>query len=332
MALSLTKRYGISFFSGCGGSSLGYTLAGVKILYANEFIPKAYETYKANFPDTYMDTRDIRKISSSEILEIIKMKKGELDFLDGSPPCASFSTAGSREKGWGKVKKYSDGAQRTDDLFYEYIRMVKEIEPKVFIAENVSGLIQGKAKGYFNIFFKEFKKLNYNVKASLLDASYLEVPQQRKRVFIIGVRKDLDKQPVFPKKQLQMIVGPIYKKGYPIEKEALDIKPCYIPYLNRLRQGEQPKETYFNLKRNHMYRPSYTITATYGKGACVMHPTENRHMSIAELKDICSFPQDFKLIGTYQQQAERLGRSVPPNMMKNIVKTLRREVFNEDTK
>ena len=196
-----TIKKGISFFSGCGGSSLGYTLAGVKILYANEFIPKAYETYKANFPNTYVDTRDIRTIKSQEILDIIKLKKGELDFLDGSPPCASFSTAGKRERDWGKVKKYSDSKQRTDDLFYEYIRMVKEIEPKIFIAENVSGLIQGKAKGYFNIFLNEFKKLNYNVKASLLDASYLEVPQSRKRVFIIGVRKDLKKQPSFPKKK-----------------------------------------------------------------------------------------------------------------------------------
>lgn len=147
------NRIGISFFSGCGGSSLGYNLAGVKILYANEFIPKAYETYKLNFPDTYMDTRDIRTINPEEILDIIKVKKGELDFLDGSPPCASFSTAGKREKNWGKVKAYSGTKQRTDDLFFEYIRMVKYIEPKIFIAENVSGLITGKAKGYFNIFF-----------------------------------------------------------------------------------------------------------------------------------------------------------------------------------
>jgi len=99
-------RKGISFFSGCGGSSLGYTLAGVKMIYANEFIPKASETYSANFPNTYMDTRDIRKIQPQEILDIIKLKKGELDFLDGSPPCASFSSAGKREKGWGKVKSY----------------------------------------------------------------------------------------------------------------------------------------------------------------------------------------------------------------------------------
>ena len=324
-------RKAISFFSGCGGSSLGYKLAGVKVLYANEFVKKASDVYKINFPTTIMDIRDIRTIQPTEVLEKIKLKKGELDFLDGSPPCASFSTAGKREKDWGKIKNYSGKKQRTDDLFYEYIRMVKGINPKIFIAENVSGLIQGKAKGHFNNFFKEFKKLNYNVKACLLDASYLEVPQSRKRVFIIGVRKDLKKQPTFPKKKKQMIVKPIYDKNYPIEPEAKKVQACYMKYLPYLKQGEQPQKTYFSLKRNHLYKPSYTITASYGSGACVMHPFEDRHMSIAELKDICSFPQSFKLIGRYKDQCERLGRSVPPNMMKNIVINLKKEIFNENT-
>ena len=324
-------RNAISFFSGCGGSSLGYKLAGVNVLYANEFVPKASETYKLNFPNTIMDTRDIRTIQPQEVLDKINLKVGELDFLDGSPPCASFSTAGKREKDWGKVKSYSGKQQRTDDLFYEYIRMVKEIKPKIFVAENVKGLIMGKANDYFNKFLAEFNKLNYNVKASLLDASYLEVPQMRKRVFIIGVRKDLNKQPVFPKKHKQMIVKDVYDKNYPVEKEAKHIPKSYMKYLVNLKQGEQPNGSFFSLKRNHLYRPSYTILATYGAGACVMHPYENRHMSIAELKDICSFPQSFKLTGTWRNQCERLGRSVPPNMMKNIIKTLKKEIFNEDT-
>lgn len=324
-------RNAISFFSGCGGSSLGYKLAGVNVLYANEFVLKASDTYKLNFPNTIMDTRDIRTIQPHEVLDKINLKVGELDFLDGSPPCASFSTAGKREKDWGKVKSYSGKQQRTDDLFYEYIRMVKEIKPKIFVAENVKGLIMGKAKGYFNKFLAEFNKLNYNVKASLLDASYLEVPQMRKRVFIIGVRKDLNRQPVFPKKHKQMIVKDVYEKNYPVEKEAKHIPKSYMKYLVNLKQGEQPNGSFFSLKRNHLYRPSYTILATYGAGACVMHPYENRHMSIAELKDICSFPQSFKLTGTWRNQCERLGRSVPPNMMKNIIKTLRKQVFNENT-
>ena len=127
-----------------------------------------------------------------------------------------------------------------------------------------------------------------------------------------------------------MIVKPIYDKNYPIEPEAWKLHKCYLPYLEYLKMGEQPQKKFFSLKRNHFYRPSYTITATYAKGACVMHPTEDRHMSIAELKDICSFPQSFKLIGKYEDKCERLGRSVPPNMMKNIVLNLRRKIFNEN--
>jgi DNA (cytosine-5)-methyltransferase 1 len=143
----------ISTFSGCGGSSLGYKMAGYKVLWANEFIPAAQETYRANHPNTILDTRDIREVSADSILNAIGMQPGELDVFDGSPPCASFSTSGKRERGWGKVKKYSDTEQRVDDLFFEYARLIKGVQPKVFVAENVSGLVKGTAKGYFSKFW-----------------------------------------------------------------------------------------------------------------------------------------------------------------------------------
>ena len=115
----------VSTFSGCGGSCLGYEMAGYNVLYANEFIPEAQRTYRANHKNVCLDTRDIRVIQPEEILEMTKLKKGELDLFDGSPPCSSFSILGKREKGWGKVKTYSDTKQRTDDLFFEYIRILK---------------------------------------------------------------------------------------------------------------------------------------------------------------------------------------------------------------
>ena len=124
----------ISTFSGCGGSSLGYKMAGFRVLWANEFIPAAQEVYRLNHPDTILNTKDIRQIEPDEILEAINMQPGQLDLFDGSPPCASFSTAGKREAGWGKVKKYSDTKQRTDDLFFEYARLVRGVQPKVFVA------------------------------------------------------------------------------------------------------------------------------------------------------------------------------------------------------
>ena len=135
----------ISTFSGCGGSSLGYKMAGYKVLWANEFIPAAIDTYKANHLGTIVNTSDIRKLKPEEILDEIGLRVGDLDLFDGSPPCASFSMSGKREKLWGEVKKYSDTEQRVDDLFFEYVRLVRGLRPKVFMAENVAGLDMGKA-------------------------------------------------------------------------------------------------------------------------------------------------------------------------------------------
>ena len=188
----------ISTFSGCGGSSLGYKMAGFKVLWANEFIPAAQDTYRANHPGTILDTRDIRQVSGDDILNAIGLQRGQLDLFDGSPPCASFSTAGKREAGWGAVKDYSDTKQRTDDLFFEYARLIREIQPKVFVAENVSGLVKGTAKGYFKLILQELKDSGYRVDARLLDAQWLGVPQQRQRLIFIGVRNDLSAQPVHP--------------------------------------------------------------------------------------------------------------------------------------
>ena len=120
-----------------------------------------------------------------------RWKPGELDLLDGSPPCASFSTAGKREAGWGKVKAYSDTKQRTDDLFFEYARLLAGIRPRVFVAENVSGLVKGTAKGYFKLVLSALRDCGYRVEAKVLDASWLGVPQARQRLIFIGVRDDL---------------------------------------------------------------------------------------------------------------------------------------------
>src|SRR4051812_23563290 len=133
----------VSTFSGCGGSSLGYRMAGFRVLWCNEFIAAARETYRANAADyTVIDSRDIRQVKPEDVLSTIKMQPGQLDLLDGSPPCASFSMAGKRSALWGKTKKYSETAQRTDDLFFEFARLIRGIQPKVFVAENVAGLVR----------------------------------------------------------------------------------------------------------------------------------------------------------------------------------------------
>jgi DNA (cytosine-5)-methyltransferase 1 len=198
-ALSWNGFNAVSTFSGCGGSSLGYRMAGFRMLWASEFIPAAQETYRANAaPYTVLDTRDIREVAGQDILNACNLGVGEIDLFDGSPPCASFSTAGSREKGWGQVKKYSDTRQRTDDLFYEYARLIEETQPRTFVAENVAGLVRGTAKGYFKLILSRLRACGYRVNARVLDASWLGVPQSRQRLIFVGVRNDLGMDPVHP--------------------------------------------------------------------------------------------------------------------------------------
>jgi DNA (cytosine-5)-methyltransferase 1 len=188
----------VSLFAGGGGSSTGYRMAGGKVLAINEFIEEARKTYKANWPDTIILPQDIKKLSGKDFLNAINKKPNELDILDGSPPCSAFSISGKRDKGWGKTKQYSETKQENvEDLFFEYIRILRVIKPKVFIAENVSGLTKGVAKGYLNEILRELRKSGYIVKCSILDAQYLGVPQKRARAIFIGIREDQYKEEYF---------------------------------------------------------------------------------------------------------------------------------------
>lgn len=356
----------VSTFSGCGGSCLGYRIAGFKVLWASEFIPAAQETYKANHPDSILDTRDIREIDPAEILSATGLAPGELDILDGSPPCASFSTAGKREKGWGQVKAYSSTKQRTDDLFFEYGRILKGLKPKAFVAENVSGLVKGKAKGYFKIILKMLQDCGYRVAARVLDAQWLGVPQSRQRIIFVGVRDDLGIEPAHPSplpyrytireaipwiravvidsrvSTLEGInrkhsgvspvimaagIGATKTTDHFVEVDA-DISRFAIgKEWERLRPGEKGK--YLNLVRPDIDAPCPTVTQAGGNSstASITHPTEKRKFSIEELKRICGFPDDFILTGSYSQQWERLGRAVPPVMMSTIAATVRDQIL-----
>lgn len=353
-----------STFSGCGGSSLGYRMAGFRILWASEFIEAARESYTANkAPYTILDGRDIREVKAADILKATGLKEGELDLFDGSPPCASFSTAGKREAGWGKVKAYSDTKQRTDDLFFEYARLLRGLQPKTFVAENVSGLVKGTAKGYFLEILATLKK-GYRVKAAVLDAQWLGVPQARQRLIFMGVRKDLELDPVHPtplpyrysvKDALPWIarvvhdtsgerstgdvtdrpcptvtvgVGGLNSAHFKVEAEANISRFDFGRKWDELKIGEQ-HPTRFNLVKADPDRPCPTIVQSAGNSslASVVHPTEKRKFSIAELRRICGFPDDFALKGTYAQQWERLGRAVPPVMMMHIAAAMRDNVL-----
>ncbi len=170
----------ISTFAGGGGSSLGYSMAGYKELLAVEIDNNAVETLRLNFPDLPIYHGDIGKLSVEECMELAGLTEpGQLDVLDGSPPCQGFSTAGKR--------KMSDNRNQ---LFREYVRLLKGLQPKVFIMENVSGMVKGKMKIIFAEILRELKASGYEVKAWLLNAKYFYVPQSRERMIFIGVRQD----------------------------------------------------------------------------------------------------------------------------------------------
>ena len=328
----------VSTFAGCGGSSLGYKLAGYNVLWANEFVNHAVEIYKANHKTTIVDNTDVRKVNAEDILKTLNLKKGELDLFDGSPPCMSFSTAGKREKNWGKEKKYFDHHQVADDLFFEYIRLVKGLKPKTFIAENVSGLIKGVAKGYFKIFLQGMRDAGYNVKAYLANGKYLGVPQARQRVFYIGVRNDLKLEPVFP--QPQQFVYTLKDAIWDLRNETKEPdvwqnkRPDGTPFMyaygkewEQLSQGQQSNK-YFNVIRAAWDKPCNTILATAARSASVCHPTENRKFTIKELKRIFGFPDDFVFFGNYKEQWARLGNCVPPPMIYFISKKIQQDILD----
>jgi len=355
----------ISTFAGGGGSSTGYRLAGGKILAINEFVEEAQNTYRENYPNTTIVPGDIKKLTGTYLMEQAGVNVSELDILDGSPPCSAFSMAGSVSHGkgrthadaFGKTKQYSDikGVSNVEDLFFEFLRVAKDIKPKVIIGENVEGLTMGEAKEYFHRIQNTFEEIGYLVVADVLDASYYGVPQSRKRTFFIAVREDVaDKiglnfmtmYQLYPdKNDVRTTLGEAINDVVNEDKEELDylfekIGPDKAVGKTLMKMPKDPdkvltgmdyheKGHHFNLKRSSLRKPCPTITAMGNlagvAGTC--HPIEDRKFTIKELKRIMSLPEDFKLTGQHKQQSERIGRMVPPLMMKALAESVYNKVL-----
>ena len=196
MANDYPEKNGLKVFScfACGGgSTMGYKLAGCEVLGCCEIDPKMNNVYMKNHNPKYnylMDIREFNKIPDDEIPEELK----NLDILDGSPPCTTFSMAGEREKSWGKKKKFREGQaeQTLDDLSFVFIETVAKLRPKVMIMENVEGLIKGEAWSYVQKIYKQLNDIGYKVRHWLLKGEHMGVPQKRHRVFFIALREDVD--------------------------------------------------------------------------------------------------------------------------------------------
>ena len=353
----------ISTFAGGGGSSTGYRLAGGKLLAVNEFVEEAQKTYAENYPETPILPNDIKELSGKDFLELTGLKVGELDIFDGSPPCSAFSvsgklseTGGKHSDGWGMTKNYSDGKKvdNIEDLFFEFIRVANEIRPKVIIAENVKGLTIGEAKSYYYRILNEFEKIGYQITSKVLDSRYYGVSQTRARVIFIAVRDDVADAVglnfmtighVFPEPTKNVIPLKDVLVDLEYDNEEVDTltkafeRTAYwkntginmerFPTKVLSGMNYHPKGHHFNLKRVSLEVPAPTLTAM-GSGditAGAFHWSEPRKLTLGELKRIMSLPDDFKLTGKWNQKAERIGRMVPPLMMKTIAEAVYENVL-----
>lgn len=320
----------ISTFAGCGGSSLGYKMAGFRELLAIDWEAHACETFRANFPDVPCWQRDITTIIGKEIMDFCKIKEGELDVLDGSPPCQGFSTFGKRKVN--DTRNY---------LFMQYARLLGELKPKVFVMENVSGMAKGDMRGIFNSAIAELKSKGYRVAVKQLNAANYGVPQSRQRIFFIGAREDqvFDPANVFVEmKRTMFISSGEALVGLDIAKEEkIILKGKHLDVWRKMRPGHSAQEILgpnngFSFRKLDPKRPSITVLKTFspnGLWAGITHWAEPRYLTIGEYKRICSFPDDFKIEGKITDQVARLGNAVMPLQMKAIAETIKKEILEK---
>ncbi len=309
----------VSTFSGCGGSSLGYQMADGKILLAVEWDDNAVETYHLNFSDTPIYHGDIAKLSVEDVLERTGLKPGELDVFDGSPPCQGFSTAGKRN--------FDDSRNQ---LFKEYVRLLRGLRPKVFVMENVSGMIKGQMKLIFVEILKELKASGYRVKARVLNAKYFNVPQSRERIIFIGVREDLGIEPSHPVGNNRVIT---------VRETLLDNdfdNELTLPQRKiweNIKPGENGTATgnpnsWFNFTRLDPLKVAPTICKGTGnaKHAHWQNPVA---LGVSGYRKLASFPEGFRFVGEYNESKSRIGNSVPPLFMKAIAAHIRDNILNQ---
>lgn len=320
-----------SCFACGGGSTMGYKLAGFDVIGCNEIDPKMIEAYKANHNPKYAY---LEPIQTFKLRTDLPDELYNLDILDGSPPCSSFSMAGNREKDWGKEKKFREGQveQVLDNLFFDFIDLAKELQPKVVVAENVKGLLLGNAKEYVRKIYREFDLAGYYVQHWLLDASKMGVPQRRERVFFIALRKDLaapfmkqvDLFTVAPELNLEFNEQEItfgdlktFDNDNKLTEYDLSVWNKRIngdnDYSDTLKR-EENRESNWNSK--YIYDDKVCNTIASSSGSKLVCFSEPRKLNNDELKMIGSFPIDYNFNGNDVKYM--IGMSIPPVVMANI--------------
>lgn len=325
----------ISTFAGGGGSSLGYLAASYRELLAVEWDKNAVDTLRLNFPSLDIYHGDIARLSIDEILERTGLKPGELDVLDGSPPCQGFSTAGKR-----------DLHDVRNQLFREYIRLLRGLMPKVFVMENVGGMVKGKMKLIFSEIIRGLKESGYSVSARLMNAKYFGVPQNRERIIFIGVRDDLNILPSHPSPpSWGFLVNPrIAWIDCPLE-DAGDHRPMKdwlkeaAKFIEAGNYNHRSVERAFLKVRGSKAGSMNTKLLSWDRVSCclvkseigdtgIIHPSRERYLTIPEAKRLGAFPDEYQLVGVRKEKWARIGNSVPPLFMRAIALHIREDILS----
>jgi DNA (cytosine-5)-methyltransferase 1 len=261
-------------------------------------------------------------------MKLAEIKPGELDILDGSPPCQGFSTAGKRN--------FNDSR---NSLFKEYCRLLRDLQPKVFVFENVSGLIKGYMKQIYLEIIKELRDCGYKCKGQVLNAMYYNVPQSRERVIIIGVRDDLGIEPSHPKPMSKPIILKEVINDLKGNRPEDRLLPDILVKIAKKQpdKWDTDEKIYKNIKGNlggsislkwaGWERICQTIVKSEISITGVVHPDRERYLSLPEIKRIASFPDDFKFLNR-EDGFKRIGNSVPPLFMKAIAEHIRINILD----
>jgi DNA (cytosine-5)-methyltransferase 1 len=308
----------MSTFACGGGSSMGYKRAGCEVIAANDIDPEMAWHYQLNIKPKHYFLCPIGNLLTKDL----PPELFELDILDGSPPCSTFSMAGSREKAWGKEKHFREGQakQVLSDLFFDYLNLVERLKPKVAIAENVKGMIFGNAKGYTKLVMQRFREIGYRPQLFLINGADCGVPQRRERVFFCAIRNDIDAPPlkIAPKHRWISAEEAISDC---IKNSETHFNSVAKKYWHQTKPGNSfakvANGSYFNSIKLNPKIPSNTLPAT----DCIYHWNEPRSLTYHEWKRLGSFPDDYKAksdkIGKYM-----IGMSVPPKMTETVARAV----------
>lgn len=304
---------------------MGYKLAGFDVLGGVEIDPEIMSIYRANHKPKHsylMGVQQFNKLPLDELPDELK----QLDLLDGSPPCSVFSMAGKRDKKWGSEHHFREGQQkqRLDDLFMHFIEVGQRLQPKVIVAENVKGLLAGKARGYVKEIFAAFQEAGYRPQLFLLNGAKMGVPQARPRTFFVASREDLnlpkiwldfDEEIVSLREALQ---GTTAKGAKPLGPKA---KMLWGKTIRGDNFAKAAGGSWFTWQRLSWERPAPTIVSRSPPS----HPDEPRHLSPAETIRVQSFPDDYDFRGNDANYV--CGMSVPPFMTQRVALEIGRQWF-----